>query len=327
MSVDSLLTEQPDFIKKFNVSEAQLKVWKGEIDSYAKALMAAGGATSDVAYRKAVVQKVLYKTAAFISVGTKVFPPQTFGDLDVRYDFPSEMTAEWPVGETAIGMRQRIEWTPFRLTLEAAMVRLFISDQAVLRGTGNLQVQTSLRRASEALAKKKDENILDAISAGAGATGVTVPAGQEWNSNSAAVDIVGDIEEAWENILDESNVSVDDMRRTALIYPVKCHAKLRGLHMINNVQQRLSDYMTASSGIAFYPTRYYTDSAYLLVKGSETGTHGELQTTRIPLTERERVAGSGNEWIIRQFYNTKITPESALVSTSYRISKIDNVVA
>jgi len=68
-----------------------------------------------------------------------------------------------------------------------------------------------------------------------------------------------------------------------------------------------------------------SDDAYLLIFGEDTGVHGILQTNLIPLSESERIIGAGDKWVITQYFNTSITPNSSTDATNYRIARIANV--
>ena len=56
--------------------------------------------------------------------------------------------------------------------------------------------------------------------------------------------------------------------------------------------------------------------------------HGVLRTgATVPLVEEKRVEGRGNEYLIRQFFNTRTVPHSVSVLSTYRAARIKDVRA
>jgi len=280
--------------------------------------------TSDDVIRKEIVRQVIYKEADLLAVGTKVVPTKNFGDLDIKFSFPETMSSEYPVPEGSIAERRRIKWVDYNMTLEKGQCRWTITDEAVLRQLENYQMEFSRRRASEALAREKDEEILDAVLNGAGNT-ITIASGNEWDAAGGAPE--DDIVNAITKILDTSNILEADIKNMALVVPTSVWAQITKLQTIHNIQQSFREYFEKSYDMKFYPTRYYKDDAVLLVVGDQTAIHGVLQTNRIPLVEEERLKGRGREYVITQFFKTKVTPESATKTTSNRICRIKNVKA
>jgi len=280
-------------------------------------------ATSDEIIRKEIVREVIYKEARLLAVGTKVVPEREFGDLDIKISFPEEMAAEYPVPEYVTGeLVAPLKFVEAKMTLQKAVVRYAISDESLLRQLQDYQARFSRRRASEALAKKKDAEILDALKAGAGQT-VTVAAGNEWDT--AAGKPADDIVKAIGLILDKSNILDTDIRGMAVIVPTTVYHYLLKLQTIENVMTTVKAWFEQGYGLRFYPTRHFDDDAIVMVPGEQTAVHGVLRTNLFPLVEEERVKGRGYEYIIRQYFKTLVIPESSTQSTSNRICKISNV--
>jgi hypothetical protein len=271
-----------------------------------------------------VVRDWVYKLSNLMATGTKLIKVKGLTGLDAHWEFPSELTADYPVAIGTVVHPQKIEWLKYGLTLEQAQVHVLMLDDAKLRGDSQYQNQITTKRAAEALTKTKDHEILGKIAAGAGAT--TVTAANKWDV--AAGDPEGNIVDAWGNILAESNVTDSDLKKTALLIPAKALPQLMKLQLIGNVQQSMRAYLKETYGIELFATRdsQIVTDAYLLVMGPDTGVHGELHTNKIPLQEKERLYGQGDRWLVRQFFKTKITPESETVSTSYRICKIATIL-
>jgi hypothetical protein len=293
--------------------------------------------TSDQVIKRDIQREVIYRKADLLSVGTKLLPLRNFGVLDVKFEFPSEMEGKYPIPEGSMAMLEGIVWTPFNMSMEKAQVHYLITDEAKARQLENYQRQTGMKRASEALAKIMDFNILDTIVAGANTDNlVTVPAGEEWNSGGADVDIDGNVTDAVNNILDNSNVSLDDITHVNMVIPTKVWGQMRKLRLIGNVQQKLEDYFKTQWGMGIYPTRHYHissaigigDDAFVVIHSDDAGVVGSFEPgagMSIPLTEERRAFGTGDEFLFTRWFKTKIQPFSSVVATSKLIAKIANV--
>ncbi|RLG74823.1 MAG: hypothetical protein DRO14_05275 [Thermoprotei archaeon] len=292
--------------------------------------------TSDDVIKADIAKELMWKRASLLSVGEKVVPVRNIDTLERKIYWPDleNVSGEFPVPETATAARSPpVQFIEFDITMQMAEYRWMITYWAKARQQANWQMEAQIRAGSQFFARCIDQQILDALYAGAGATPVTVAAGKEWDSGSADADPEGDIIKAWNNILDESNVGLDEIQNVCLIYPAKVDAVLRSLKMIGNIQQSLQDYLKGSYGFSFYPTRYYDetgttgiqDDALLVVKSEETAVHYKYTGNDIPLS-MTRELDRGIEYITRQIFGTKVVPSSSGVTTSTRICKIQNVI-
>lgn len=301
--------------------------------------IAMSGTTSDVVIQRDVQREVIYRKADLLSVGTKLLPVRSFGVLDVKFEFPSEFAGEYPVPEGAMAKLEKILWTPFSASLEKCQVHYLITDEAKARQLGDYQRQVGIKRASEAMAKQMDYHILDTIISGA-FTGndVTVAGGNEWDSGGANVDIDGNIGDAINNILANSNVSLEDITNINMVVPANVFGELKKLQLIGNVQQRWIDYFKTVYGLSIFPTRYtdqisgnpagISDDAYVVVYSDDTGIVGSFEPPAglgIPLTEERRAYGTGDETLFTRYFKSKIQPISAGDATNKLIAKIINV--
>lgn len=294
-----------------------------------------GEITSDEVLRANIIKQALYKRSNLIATGTQILSPKPWKTLDAKWSFPTEVDGEFPVPEGAIAARSKpVEWVEWGGSMQMAEFRFMLTDFAKARQQEQLTYTAMVKRGSEYFAEVEDSQILDALYAGAGATTVTIAAGDEWDAAGVGTDPEANISEAWNNILDQSNVPLEEIKNVALIYPAKVDATLRGLKLIGNIQQSLMKYIGDSYGFSFHPTRYYDetgatklqDDALMVVKGDETGIHGVYDGQAIPLSETWRVEGRGQEILTKKLFFTKIQPESQTVATSYRICKIANVI-
>jgi len=285
-----------------------------------------GETTSDDVLKHEILREVVYKQSDLISVGTNVLPERSFGELDIEFAFPSEIDAEYPVGENSIVDRSKVTWQEMDISLLQAEARFMITDMAQLRQQDDLQNEMSTRRAAEALAREKDHNILDTLSSGAPSTNTTtLSTSDNENWNGANGDPEKNINDAWTNIFDNSNVNENDLNRSHLIVPSSVFTELNSLQLINNVQQNLRDYIEESLGLNIWFSRHLSSDAILSVGGEQTGIHGVLETDEIPLVEEQREFGRGRDFLTKQFFNTGIMEDDGLSDQSYRIAKIENV--
>jgi len=172
---------------------------------------------------------------------------------------------------------KKITWSEFKLNLQKAQLHYFITDVAKLRGIAGTQNEINARRAAEALAKLKDDEILDVLHAGIGGT---VAAGAVWTNVSS--DPEQDIVSAWNNILTNSNVTTSELSNMSLIVPAKTYGSLQKLQLIGNIQQSLNKYLKQTFSISIIPTRSTelgtssSTDALLMVNGNMTARHGVL---------------------------------------------------
>lgn len=291
---------------------------------------------SDEVIKRDLVKNVMYKRSNLLSVGLKVMPQENTDQLEEKlYVYrPSEISGEFPVPENAISARAKpVEYHSTDFYMQMAEFRFMITHWARARGRENWAFDAQTRAGSDYFARCIDQQIIDAIYAGAGATAVTVDAGSEWNSGDPTANPEKDIMNAWNNMFDESNMNIEEMGQVALVYPAKVDATLRGLRMIGNINQSLMQYLKNAYGFNFWPTRFYhassaigiQDDALLIVNSRDMGVHKVFTGSVIPLTYVNHL-DRGDEYVTRKIFGTKIMPETGSVSTNYRICKIANVV-
>jgi len=286
----------------------------------------AGEATSDEAYKAEIVKEVVYRASNLLATGTQLIPVRPLNKLDVTFTYPGEMTGQYPVPEGKKGDIEGIAWPELGYSLLKGQARFRITKEAKIRGQSDYQRVFSMRRAVEALAKLKDAEIVDAIIAAIGNT-VTIAAGKEWNTANG--DPEADIVNARELILHNSNCSNAEIKQLGLLVGTNVSSQLLKLQLIGNVQQSIASYMQTAYGMTMHESRDVdlADAAYLLIKGRSTGEHGMYDGPAVDLVENYPVRGVGMEWLVTQFFATKILPDAAGGTTSTRIVKIANTKA
>lgn len=276
-----------------------------------------------------IIRKMIYRRADFIAQGTKLVGLQAFNNLDVKYQFPSAMTVAYPVAEGARGVHGKITWTDFTFSLGKAEGSFMITDEARVRGYDNLQYTTGVKRLSEALAKEKDDNIVESLLSGAGNSAA---ASQTWDGGSAtAATISADIQAGLKNIMGAEGVTEQDINNTALVVPLAAWSSLLKLTQIDTLlRTTMKDWIQSTFGMTIHPTKNaaFADTGMIIIKGEDTAVHGTLSAPAgVPLVETERHTGVGLEYVVRQFFATKVVPDSASTATSSRIYTITNICA
>jgi len=287
---------------------------------------------TDAYIKKDLIRKIIYHNANLLSVGVKVAPQMSLNALDVKFDYPGSMSGQYPVADEAVAPRERITWSEFKLNLQKAQIHYYITDVAKLRAIAGTQNEINARRGAEALAKLKDDEILDILHAGIGGS---VAAGAVWTNTSS--DPEQDIVTAWNNILTNSNVTMAELNKMSLIVPAKTYGSLQKLQLIGNIQQSLNKYLKQTFNITIRPTRSTelgtssSTDALLMVDGNMTARHGVLseeaaRSAGVPLVEKDRIVGSGDDYLVSQFYRTTVIEDGeAGTGLTYRIYKITDV--
>lgn len=282
--------------------------------------------------RKDLIRRIIYHQADLLSVGTKIVNTVQLKGLDLKFNYPSNMTAKYPVGDTAVAARETISWSEYKAFLEKGQVHYMVTDVARLRGLAGTQNTIMARKASEAMAKQIDEEILDVVHGGAGES---VAAGGLWTS--ASTDIEADVVSAWNKILETSNVTMMElMKGVSLIVPVEAFKYVNKLTLIGNVQQTLKTYLKTVYNMQIIPTRSEqlgtsaSTDAVMMVPGGLTAQHGVLSPAAaaaagVPLVEKERILGSGNDYLISRWWKTTIIEDGSATGQTDRIVKITDV--
>jgi len=308
--------------------------------------LASGQMTSDVVRKNTVVERAIWRKADFLSQGTKMMPVKTSSVLDIAASFPSNLIGNYPLAPGAKVQVERVSWTPYGYTLYKFEARWEITGEAKIRQKDTEDQAAAMRKVATALAFWKDKDIIDKIISGEYTTSlVTVAAGDEWDSGNPTADPEGDIVDAWNALISGGYSNMEEISKINLLVPANVYGQLNKLMLIGNVQQRLRDYIKGNYSIEILPTLYtdqithppgsiYTlagspagisDDAYMVVYGEDTGEHSVLSTTKVPMTGHTVKDTGDEEWFSRQFFGTKIQPNSSSDATNVGIVKIANV--
>lgn len=294
-----------------------------------------GRYTRDQMMKEEVLRQTFYTEAAQMSIGEQLVGTQNLDGLRVAFQYPKEGTAEYPVDPNSTVNRQRIGWNDFDMTLYMAQARYAIDDMAKLEGNASQQLSMHRQRTSEALQRRKDENILSTVAHGAVPENVVHLAdGEEWNSDTGS-DVVERIQRMWSDLMVNAPLTSAQGGDAALAIPMEVWVELNELDMINNIQQALNEYIGRKYNLTILPHRMglhddhkydMRDSAVMMFRGGDTAIHGVLdaayaRSRGVPLVEQTRQFSRGEDYLIKQWFNTKVFEhESGTPDKSPRIA-------
>lgn len=306
-----------------------------------------GDTTRDHVLKRELLRQIIYTESGSLSVGTEVVDVEPMDRLAVQFEYPGETTAEYPVQNDTQTDRRYITWREFKIRLHRAQARYFVSDGAKLEGMIDQHMEAMTSRTSEALQRRKDENILGTLANGA--TSENELNHDPWNldEDDGGMDIVDALFEMWVQILMEAPVNNMDITNMAVVVPARVYTELNKLVVVQNIQQRVEDYIGQSFGFAFYPHKVgmheddqayekhdvnLQDKAIMMIPGGDTAVHGELTQSaaaaaNVPLVEGpNREFGRGEDYLITQWFNTAImSHESGEDGVSPRIAVASGV--
>ena len=291
-----------------------------------------GVTASDEAIKREVVRQLIYKKANFISSGVKLVGLTTEDNLDISYQFPTDAAVQYPVPEGAGADLTRVEWARFAYSLEKAEGRFFITDEATIRGTDRTQWQTGIRRLGEAMAREKDNNILQVLMAGRRAATDIATAGAWRAAGTTFANILTDITACVNVVLNSHGANDADISNIAFVVPLQAWVGLMRMERVMGTNIQMMQYIKEGYNVDIMPTKNVTafvaagalaTDGLALIKGADTAVHGTLAPPRdVPLVETARLEGVGTEYIVRQFFATQVVPEDGGVVTTDRIVRL-----
>jgi len=288
--------------------------------------------TSDVVVKRDVIREFIYRGAGLLTDATIIFPEVPYNALDIQTEFNSNLEVDYPVAEGAEGAEGRIEWTKFFMTLEKAEGSFKITDEAKIRGYQNLQWQTGVKSLARAFARKKNYDILSAM-----VNGFTLNVATQGAWDGASPKIVEDITNAINTILENetADIVMADVSKMVVALPIKAFNLASQLTEINNLRTSYADYLKGQyPGLKIVPFKEIStstglgggDDGYVVVSGTDTGRHGVYRGGAVPLVEEKRV-GAATKYTVRQYFKTKVVPDSDTVATSSRICQITGILS
>lgn len=291
-----------------------------------------GVTASDEAIKREVVRQLIYKKADYISTGVKLVGLTTEDNLDIKFSFPTDAAVQYPVAEGSGADLTRVEWAEFAYSLAKAEGRFFITDEATIRGTDRTQWQTGIRRLGEAMAARKDFNILQVLYAGAGAVEPCFAWGA---AGTTFANVLSDITNALNNLIGAHGAVDADIANVAMVVPLRAWIGLLRMEQVMGTNIQMLQYIQDGYKIGIMPTKNVAAfvaaggaliDGVALIKGADTAVHGTLAPPAdVPLVETARQEGVGTEYIVRQFFATQVVPEQGGVVTTNRICTLTGV--
>lgn len=287
--------------------------------------------TSDIVVRQNIIREFIYRGAGLLTDAVMLFPEVGYNQLDIKGEINTHIDVDYPVAEGAVGPEGRITWMPFNFSLEKAEGSFKITDEAKVRQQANLQWQTGVKSLSRAMARKKNYNILEIMIAGYTITNNT---GGAWDSGSPK--IIEDMQTAINALLesDTADLTMQDIGKMVIALPIKAFNLAAQLTTIANIKMSFADYLKGQfPGIKLVPFKELSTSAglgggndgYVVVAGTDTGRHGVFRGGGIPLVEEKR-DGAATKYTVRQYFKSKVVPDSDTVATSSRIARMASIL-
>lgn len=287
--------------------------------------------TSDIVVQRDIIRNFIYKGALVLTDAKVLIPEVPYNALDIQTEFNSNLDVDYPVAEGAEGTEGRIEWTKFYLILEKAEGSFKITDEAKIRGYQNKQWETGIKSLARAFARKKNYNILDKV-----VNGFTLSNATQGQWDGASPKIVEDITTAINTLLEDetADLAMADVAKMVVALPIKAFNLAAQLTTIANLKMSYADYVKGQfPGLKIVPFKEIStstglgggDDGYVMVSGRETGEHGVFRGGQVPLVEDKRV-GAATKHTVRQFFQTKIVPDSDAVATSSRICQMTGIL-
>lgn len=303
-----------------------------------------GDITRDEVLKRELLRQIIYTSTGQLSVGSRLAPTQQMNQLGLEFAMPGETTADYPVSNDTKGERRYIDWTEFKIRLERAQARYFVSDGAKLEGMIGPHMDAMARRTSEALARRKDENILGRIANGAPSEN-SDSAGTAWDQDVNVM--IDELRKMWEWIVLNAPLNSLDVIDMTVVLPARVYTMLSELELINNVQQRVEENLAETFNFTFVPHKVgmhdddqsldqygvnLQDVAIMLLPGEDTAVHGELSQSaaaaaNVPLVEGpERDPQGGEDYFISQWFETNVMEQDGYGGgVNPRIAVMDGV--
>lgn len=225
------------------------------------------------------------------------------------------------IAEGARADFKKITWFDVRGSLEKWQTPILMTDEASARQLGTLQLSMSLRDAAEGLAFQKDANIAASLTAAAGNTNA---AAATWDDRAAA-DAADDIAVAIGEIIGGTTLPASAVAQIKLFYPSTLIGHLAKPIQVGEIQESIRRWTQQENLVTLFPTRQLTDSALCVVQDERNAIHMNHDGSEIPGFEEWREPGVGYGYLITQYFDTIVLPETEGGSTNNYICEITGV--
>ena len=261
-----------------------------------------------------------------IAVGTQVVGVRRVGWLEYTFYTGAEGTFSYPLADNAVTDPTKIGTANYSVHLKKGQGRCVFLDSTLLRGESFENLDRQQLAIVRNMAEVIDDLIIDTLLAGAGQS-VAVASGSEWDTTSA--DAEANILTAMDKIFENGRVSGNEP--LALIVPAKHRNVLLNTTLYGNVVESLQDHLARMANLTIYYTRQaeLSDTALLLVPGSETAEFFQYNGDGFQETELTRIPGVGFDWMLTGYMGCIVHQhqDGAASGKSNRIAKITNISA
>lgn len=271
----------------------------------------------------AIIKQIVYLKADAMLVFKDAIEMQGLPNLDYNVVLPETWYLE--ADEAAEGARvdvKNLRFHEVKGSMKKYQVPIFLTDEITVRQIENSQMQLSLDGAAQGLSLKKDQEIRNALYAGAGQTQAAT---DTWGAPGA--DPATDIANAIGKILSNTTLSDNEINQIGVYYPAKVFGHTAKPLQIGDVQESLRSWVKREYNIGLYPTRQLDslNTALAVVKTPRMGIHFAHDGSKIPGAEQFRETGIGNGWLITQYFKTVVFPFAENETTSNYICKLTGV--
>lgn len=272
------------------------------------------------ALRAVLTTEIVYNLADTMFVGGLLMPTTTTPNLVYKFSTPT--VNQFEMEEIVEGGKADLsdfQWYNKFMELKKNQVRYIIDDEISAIEQGNEQEMLNAQYSAQALAYKKDRQIMTAVT---GNAFNTVAADMVWNAKASQPqdDILGAIAK----IVDNTTITDSDLKNMVLLYPAKVFGQLSKPIQIGEIQQSVEDWI-GGKGIKIAFTRALTTSAILGINTPRMGRHIVHDGSKIPGAESWREVGVGQGNLITQYFNTGIIPYESGQTTSKYLCTITGV--
>ena len=264
--------------------------------------------------------------STLISVGTNVVGVRRVGWLEFTWYTGADGTFTYPLADNAVADPTKIGTANYSVHLKKGMGRCIFLDSTLLRGETFENIDRQQLAIIRNMADVIDDLIIEKLIDGAGQT-VTISGGAEWDTSSA--DAEKNILDAMDKIFENGRVSGNEP--LALIVPAKYRNVLLNTTLYGNVVESLQEHLNRIANLTVYYSRNtrLSDTALLLVPGSETAEFFQYNGDGFQETELTRIPGVGFDWMLTGYMGCVVHEhqDGAASGKNNRICKIANITA
>ena len=264
--------------------------------------------------------------STLISVGTNVVGVRRVGWLEFTWYTGADGTFTYPLADNAVADPTKIGTANYSVHLKKGMGRCIFLDSTLLRGETFENIDRQQLAIIRNMADVIDDLIIEKLIDGAGQT-VTISGGAEWDTSSA--DAEKNILDAMDKIFENGRVSGNEP--LALIVPAKYRNVLLNTTLYGNVVESLQEHLNRIANLTVYYSRNtrLSDTALLLVPGSETAEFFQYNGDGFQETELTRIPGVGFDWMLTGYMGCVVHEhqDGAATGKNNRICKIANITA